>query len=87
MRTLYDCRNARYPVPPFPYIRCAKRHLLDLAPVPKWELGEKLEYLECQNCPDFDDMNDNHKGQPCIVKPNLLCQEGYCSECEVDKVK
>ncbi len=23
---------------------------------------------------------ENHKGQPCVVKP-LLCQEGFCSEC------
>ena len=23
-----------------------------------------------------------HKGHPCIYKP-ILCQEGYCSECNV----
>jgi len=23
-----------------------------------------------------------HKGQPCVYKP-ILCQEGYCSECDI----
>jgi len=28
-------------------------------------------------------MNINHKGTECVVKKGLLCQEGYCSECEL----
>lgn len=26
---------------------------------------------------------DNHKGQPCPFWPNLICQEGFCDECQV----
>lgn len=32
---------------------------------------------------DIDRMFNNHKGQTCIVDKNTLCQEGYCSGCEI----
>jgi len=28
-------------------------------------------------------MLKNHKGEWCQVNPNIFCQEGYCSNCEV----
>jgi hypothetical protein len=24
-----------------------------------------------------------HKGQPCIIRPETLCQEGYCATCAI----
>jgi hypothetical protein len=26
---------------------------------------------------------DNHKGQRCHYMPVVLCQEGYCKDCEI----
>ncbi|GEM_PF-2837908 len=26
----------------------------------------------------------NHHGQPCILRAGKLCQEGYCSNCEIE---
>jgi len=28
---------------------------------------------------------ENHKGEWCVIKPEILCQEGYCSECQIYK--
>lgn len=28
-------------------------------------------------------MLKNHKGEFCWINPNLFCQEGYCSNCEI----
>jgi hypothetical protein len=33
----------------------------------------------------MDSLPINHKGQSCIVSLQL-CQEGYCSECEIYKM-
>lgn len=32
-------------------------------------------------------MLTNHKGTWCIYHPEIFCQEGYCSECELAKDK
>jgi len=28
---------------------------------------------------------ENHKGEWCVINPNIFCQEGYCSECQIYK--
>ncbi len=83
MRTLYDCKNARYPVPPYKFVTCAKGYLLDSKKILARQVdqNDNLVKTDCQSCPDFDDMNDNHKGQFCIYSQNIFCQEGYCSNC------
>ena len=29
--------------------------------------------------------SDWHKGSPCIYRTHTLCQEGYCSQCEIER--
>jgi|GEM_PF-4598688 len=28
---------------------------------------------------------ENHKGEWCVIKRGIFCQEGYCSECQIYK--
>ena len=32
-------------------------------------------------------MEQNHKGTWCMVDSNLFCQEGFCSECEINHAR
>ncbi len=60
-RSLYDCYNARYPIPPNEYVTCFKGHQLGKGNILALQVnrGDKLIMKVCQLCPDFDDMNDN----------------------------
>ena len=31
----------------------------------------------------IDPVTDYHKGQPCLYRTGLLCQEGYCQSCQI----
>ncbi len=52
---------------------------------------EGTHYYVCNRCgkpcdirvADNQQDNRNHKGEACLYKKILLCQEGYCSECAV----
>jgi hypothetical protein len=37
----------------------------------------------CSGCGQVNTEIAFYKGQPCIYRTGLLCQEGYCSECQV----
>jgi hypothetical protein len=38
-----------------------------------------------QEKPDYlPDLPENHKGKACLIK-NIICQEGFCAECEIYK--
>jgi hypothetical protein len=27
----------------------------------------------------------NYKGKKCLYRPNIICQEGYCEDCQIKK--
>ena len=59
VRSLYDCCNARYPIPPNEYIICSKGHQLGTWNTPsalQVNRGDNLIMKACQLCPDFDEM-------------------------------
>lgn len=84
VRSLLDCQCARYPTVG-EYIKCSKGHKLGdgRVHIRKLERGDKLVCKTCQLCKDFVDMN-NHKGEPCVFNDRIFCQEGYCSECNLN---
>ncbi len=61
MRTLYDCQEARYPVPPEEYVRCRKGHMLGsgwLSPHRRQvDREDRLALKVCQTCPDFNEFD------------------------------
>ena len=60
IRTLYDCKNARYPRQPNEYVLCCKGHKLGQSPIHKSRVdkSDRLAFRACQFCKDFEDMND-----------------------------
>ncbi len=49
---------------------------------------EKFQrYLENKYPPVVTEtvMGEYHKGEPCPYRQGVLCQEGYCSECNIRK--
>ncbi len=55
MRTLYDCLEARYPIPPNEYILCRKGHKLGdgRIHIRRVDREDKLVCRVCQICKDF----------------------------------
>ena len=53
--------------------------------------GEVTHYYVCSRCGKLCDLkildnqpdNRNHKGEYCLYKKILLCQESYCSGCAI----
>ena len=84
IRSLYDCFHARYPTPPNEYVVCDKGHKLGYIHKRRVDRQDRLILKICRLCPDFEDMNDNHKGSWCIYNEEIFCQEGYCGGCNLN---
>ena len=50
-----------------------------------WLFACYLNYIFNGKEPEKGNPPESKKGQQCPYKPILLCQEGYCQECQIYK--